>query len=61
MVFMDIIPSTSQKCLTSETTFSNYLLTVDAYSKVPKLYGGERINTEDVMDRLDMFQSRFGK
>ena len=30
-VFMDIIPATAQKSLTSETIFSNYILTVDAY------------------------------
>ena len=41
-VFMDIIPSTAPKSLTSDTTFSNYLLIVDAYSKIPKLYGMER-------------------
>ena len=60
-VFMDIIPSTAPKRLTSDTTFSNYLLFVDAYSKIPKLYGMEKIITEEVMDKLDMFQSGFGK
>ena len=60
-VFMDIIPSTAPKILTSDTTFSNYLLIVDAYSKIPKLYGVEKITTEEVVDKLDMFQSRFGK
>ena len=58
---MDIVPSTAPKILTSDTTFSNYLLIVDAYSKIPKLYGMEKIKTEEVMDKLDMFQSRFGK
>ena len=29
-VFMDIIPSTAPKSLTSDTTFSKYLLIVDA-------------------------------
>ena len=58
---MDIIPSTTPKSLTSETTFSNYLLIIDAYSKIPKLYGMDNITTEEVMDKLDMFQSRFGK
>ena len=48
-VFMEIIPETSPKRLTSETTFSNYLLIVYAYSKIPKLYGMERIATEEVM------------
>ena len=41
--FMDIIPSTAPKSLTSGTTFSNYLLIVDSYSKIPKLYGLEHI------------------
>ena len=58
---MDIIPSTAPKSQTSDTTFSNYLLIVDAYYKITKLYGMEKITTEEVMDRLDMFQSRFGK
>ena len=35
----------------SDTTFSNYLLIVDAYSKIPKLYGMEKITTEEVMDK----------
>ena len=60
-VFMSIIPSTAPKSLTSDTTFSNYLLIVDAYYKIPKIYGMENITTEEVMDKLDMFQSRFGK
>ena len=60
-VFMDIIPSTAPKILTSDTTFSKYLLIVDAYYKIPKIYGIENITTEEVMDKLDMFQSRFGK
>ena len=60
-VFTDIVPSTAPKSLTSNTTFYNYLLFFDAYSKIPKLYGMEKITTEEVMDKLDMFQSRFGK
>ena len=58
---MDIIPSTAPKSLTSDTTFSNYLLIVDAYYKIPKLYGMDNITTEEVMDKLDIFQSRFWK
>ena len=61
MVFMDIIPSTAPKILTSDTTFSNYLLIVDAYSKIPKHYGMDKITTKEVMYKLDMFQSRSGK
>ena len=60
-VFMDIIPSTASKTLTNDTTFSNYLMIVDAYSKIPKLYGMENITSAEVMDKLDMFQSRFEK
>ena len=52
---MDIIPATATKCLTSDTTFSNYIFIVDAYSKIPKLYGMEIIITEEVMDKLDIF------
>ena len=58
---MDIIPSTAPKCFTSDITFSNYLLIFDAYSKIPKLYVMEKITTEEVIKKLDMFQSRFGK
>ena len=60
-VFMDIVPSTAHRSLTSEGNFSNCLLIVDTYSKIPKLYGMEKITTEEVMKKLDMFQSRFGK
>ena len=60
-VFMDIGPSTSPKSLTNDTTFSNDFLIVDAYSKIPKLYGIENITTAEVMEKLDMFQSRLGK
>ena len=60
-VFMDIIISTAPKSLTSDTTSSKCLLIVDAYSNIPKLYGMEKITTEEVMGKLDMFQSRFGK
>ena len=59
--FMDIIASTEPKILTSDTTFSNYLLIVDAYSKIPKLYDMQKITTEEVMDKLDMFQSIIGE
>ena len=61
MGFMDIIPSTAPKSLTNDTNFQNYLLIVDAYYKMPKLYGMENNTTAEVMDKLDMFQSRFGK
>ena len=59
--FMDIIPSTAPKSLTNDTVFSNYLLIVDAYSKILKIYGMENITTTEVVDKLDIFHSRFGK
>ena len=49
------------KLLTSDTTFYNYLLVVGAYYKIEKLYGMKKISTEEVMDKMDMFQSRSGK
>ena len=58
---MEIIPSTAPKSLTSDTTISNCLLNSDAYSKIQKYYGMEKITTEEVMEKLDMFQSRFGE
>ena len=51
----------TQKSITNDTNFQNYLLIVDAYSKIPKMYGMENITTAEVMDKLDMFQSRFSK
>ena len=60
-VFVDIIPSIAPKSLTSDTTFSNYLFIVYAYSKIPKFYGIEKITTEEVMEKLDMFQFRSGE
>ena len=59
-VFMDLVPSTAPKLLTSDKTFSNYLLIFDAYSKIPKLYGMDKITTDEVMEKLDMFKSRSG-
>ena len=47
--------------MTSDTTFYNYLLIVHAYSNIEKLYSMEKITIEEVMDKLDMFQSRSGK
>ena len=41
--------------------FVRVLLIVDAYSKIRKIYGMENITTAEVLDKLDMFQSRFGK
>ena len=58
---MDIIPSIAPKSLTSDTTFSNYLLFIDAYFKIPKPFGIYNITTEEVLDNLDMLQSRFGE
>ena len=37
-VFMGIFPATAPKRLTGNTHFFYYLLTFDAYSKIPRLY-----------------------
>ena len=58
---MDIIPPTAPNVLTSKNNFSYYLLIVDAYSKIPKLYVMEKSTSDKVMDKLDMFQFRLGK
>ena len=58
---MEFISAISYKSLPKHTNFANYFLIVDAYSNIPKLYGMENITTEEVMDKLDMFQSRFVK
>ena len=50
-VLMNIIPATSSKSLTKFAAFYNNLLTVDAYYKIPKLYGMENIITEEVMEK----------
>ena len=60
-VLKDIVIDISSKSFAQDTTFANYLLIVDAYSKIPRLYGMENITTEEVMDKLDIFQSRLGK
>ena len=58
---MEITPDLSSKILTRETSFDTYLLIVDVYYKLPRLHGMENITTEEVMDKIDIFQSRFGK
>ena len=58
---MDINPSIAPKSLTSDKKISHYFLIVDAYSNIPKLYGMEKIATGEVMDKLNMFQSRLRK
>ena len=51
---MDIIPATAPKCFTSETTFQ-FFFNWSFILKNPKLYGMDKITTEEVMDKLDMF------
>ena len=38
-VLMDIIPAVYSKSLTKDTTFSNYLVILNTYSNITKLYG----------------------
>ena len=58
---MDIIPALSSKSVTKDTTFANYLLIVDTYYKLPKLYGMGNIITKEVRYKLGMLQAIFGK
>ena len=52
---MVIILAISSKSLTKDTNVSNYLLIVDAYSKLPIIYVMENIITEEVIDKQDSF------
>ena len=58
---MDIIPSIPLIVLTGDNNFSNYLLIVDSYSRIPKIYERENKNTEDVMYKLDIFRQYLEK
>ena len=58
---MVITLDTSYKSLTKYNNFDNFLLIVDDYFKITKLYGMENITTEEVMYKLDMFQEISGK
>ena len=60
-IFVDTISSIASTSLTKDTTFDNYILIVDAYSKLPRLYGIKSITSEEVMEKIDMFKARFGK
>ena len=60
-VFMDIVPSTAPQNLTSDTTFSNYLLIVDAYSKITKLYGTEKSQQKKLWTNWICFNPDLGK
>ena len=60
-VFTDIIRATYPKSLTKYTTFPNQLLIVVSHSEIPELYEMENITTEEVMDKLDMFQEYLKK
>ena len=58
---MDIIPDIYSKILTKDNNFANYLLIMDDYYELPRLYGTENTTSEEVTTKLDMFQDRFGK
>ena len=60
-VFMDIIPSTAPKSLTNDTNFQNYLLIVDVYSKIPKLYGMEILLLQKLWTNWTCFSLDLGK
>ena len=50
--FMDIIPSTAPKSLTSDTNVLNYILFVDTYSRIQKNYGMDKITRINVILRV---------
>ena len=58
---MGIIPVIAFKILKKYNNFDNYLLILDAYSRLPRPCGMESITAEEVMDKLNIFQSKFGK
>ena len=58
---MDITLDIHYKSLTKFTSFANYLIIVDAYSKPTRIYVMGNITTEEFMYKLDLFQARFGK
>ena len=58
---MDIIPAIASKSLRKDPNCAYYLLIVDAYLKLPRLYLMEIITTEEVMYKLYLFQSISGK
>ena len=58
---MDTIPYLFYKNLTKDITFDNYPLIVNGYYKLLRLYATENITTEEVIDKIVIFQFRFGK
>ena len=60
-VCMSIIPAIYSKSSINDTNFDDDLLILDDYSKMPRLCGMVNITTVEVMDKLDMFQTRFVK
>ena len=58
---MDIIPAKASKSSTKDTTFANYLVIVDVYTKIIQLHGMENITSDKVMAKIGMFQERFEK
>ena len=41
------------------STYSKYLLPMDAYTYIPKLYGMENITTKELMENLNNFHTFF--
>ena len=51
MGFHGHYPSHIFQTLTKDTNFSKYLLIVDVYTKLPRIYRTQIITTEEVMDK----------
>ena len=61
IVFIEVIAAIASNSLTSETSFLIIFLLLIHTQKFQISYGTERISTEEVMDKLDIFQYGFGK
>ena len=55
-ICLDIIQNTSRTSLTSSTMYKYFLLTVDAYSWMPKIKGLYGVSTSEIIDTLTFNQ-----
>ena len=60
-VFMDIIPAPHKSSFDPDCDFSHYLLIVDTYSRIPRLYGLNDLNTEAVVEKIEELVARYVK
>ena len=58
---MDIIPAPHKSSFDPNCGFSNYLLIVDTYSRIPRMCGLNELHSEAVMDKIEEFVARYGE